>query len=201
MSSQVQIDYLRKQLYLSARNCVSPQFRGDSETVKEVRDAVVKELYSKPYEELTVKELEYSIRRLQDMNTAVPITFNQLKLIRYYSVALAIHEGKLSELKVVIDEIELTNEELRKKLRAMFEKKESLPGTVINHLYKVFINPLVNKWMMEAGYKKRITNPENFYYERLEKSQAQHLITRFAEYYGQVNRRDGKAHTYNYSMN
>ena len=201
MSSQVQMDYLRKQLYLATRNCVSSQFRGDTETIKELRDTVIAELYNKRYDELTAKELEFAIRHLQNMNPNTPITFNQLKLMRYYSIAVALHEADLSELSVMIDDIKLTNRELRRKMMAMFSTKQPLPPAVISYLYKIFINPLVNKWMVEAGYKKAVSNPTNFYYERLEKSQAQHLITRFAEYHGQIARRDGEAHNYDYSKN
>ncbi len=206
MPTQNQINYYRKQLYLAARNQTAQQCRNDDEEVKALRDAFIAERFAgRGYKELDFDELKQAIDELSGLASPKknsPISYNQLKMIKFYTVALGLVYCPLAGLRFEDSLGKAIDESVaRKAFRSDFNNKHKLPSKLLRHLYAHWINPTCNKMLKEGGHKKYIKNESFLYYEQLSSEQAQYLLQRLVAMYQQVSRADVSEHIYNYNCN
>ena len=108
MATNSQINYLYKQLYLACRNRVDKAFRDDDEAIKINRDQYIGEKFNgRNYTELSYIELKNAINELQnDYHEGEPLSFSQLKIIKFYTVGLALIYADMNKYHHKIGDIE-----------------------------------------------------------------------------------------------
>lgn len=208
MASASQIAFLNKALYNAARALlIKRQIDGDdAEAVKTCRDHFVYENFEgRNYKELSYDELKYAVYLLNNNNTGNArrgsITHSQLSMLKFYIIGVGIIYSDFSNFNSEIDGYAVDSEQARAELMRKFNNKEKLPASVISYMYKAWINPKCNEWLIEGGYKKYATKPEMLYYEQLSMEEANYLVKRFMQMWNEINKRNSQSHVYDYSKN
>jgi len=176
---------LYRRLYLAARNNVSEGFRDDVDYVKEIRDIAVNSLYpGRNYRELDAAELRDCISTLEirnnpDRSRYIPrATPDQRRALYYYAIGIALTFAELDGLEVDTGNTIVNGEDARPFLQELFDAGRHLPRHVLAHLMQYYINPLLNRWLVDGEFKKFTKNPEKIYINSLLRPEAQYLITR-----------------------
>jgi len=195
-------------LYNSARALlISRQVDGDDiEAVKTCRDHFIYENFEgRTYKELSFDELKYAVYLLNNNQTGNArrgsITHSQLSMLKFYIIGVGIIYSDFSNFRSEIDGYVVDSEEARTELLRKFNNKEKLPASIISYMYKAWINPKCNQWLLEGGYKRYIKNPEMLYYEQLSTDEANYLVRRFMQMWNELNKRNSESHVYDYSKN
>lgn len=180
---------LYKSLYNAARNAVHPAYRDDSSAVRALRDHTCATRYNRCYQDLTDQELMDVIAQLQGGETKVA-TINQVKLIKYYAVQLAIIYADLGSETFMVEtsaghSVMYGADEFRHELLSMFAAKQRLPLNIVRRLYDNWINPTSNRFLVEGEFKKFCKCPTYLRFERLSQEEANYLINRFAAMHDQ----------------
>ena len=203
-NQNVELDYLRKQLYMTAMNCIAPQYRGDKEAVYACRDEYVKKL-NKLHNDLSCRELKQVIGMIKEDRfigeAQITISYSQRQTMNYYTIYLAIKNCDFRDFEITLDGVRSLAVNVRSHLMQLFRAKEALPSTILNYMYLKYINPLCNKWLEEGEFRIKSKNPQILYFQRLSKDEARYLLTRLISMYNQVDRRDSAEHVYDHNKN
>lgn len=192
-------------LYLAARkHLVPPADMDDTERIKEARDAWVQENFHKAnYKLLNDAQKRLAISLINQnktlaqyneengnnrRNPADYATLSQRAMLKYYSIGVAVAYADLTGITTA-DGTELPTKLAREILIEKFETKK-IDKIILQKLYERFINPLVNRYLAEAGLRMPRTNISKFNYNTLSKSEIQVLINRFRAYSETNNQRD-----------
>jgi hypothetical protein len=192
--TQTRKDLIRM-VYLAARECFPPDYKPQSDDIKEFRDNKSSELYDMRYSELSNSQLSEFLNELNILSGRTHpsqvvrryATAKTISQLRFYAIACAIEFAKMDTWFHTDGSGRIEAEELRIWLRNEFGKpKTMLPRNLFNMLYSTWINRKCNKIMIEKGWKKSVRTENSFYFEKLTPEQAQHLINVFGKMYGNV---------------
>lgn len=184
---------LNKLLYNAARALVDKRYQDDPEAVKAKRDQFTYEMFNKRYSQLNRRQLEICVSKLERLagrkpNVKVLASKQQIKLLRFYGVACALHYYDFSHL-MYVDELgnPHSGEECRYKIKGMFNAHAGeIPDTIFRAIYQNWINPKCHDYLMEGGFKKYVRNREYMNYAELQDQEAAYLINRFRAMYNNI---------------
>lgn len=190
-----------KELYLLSSELVDKNYKTNAEAVKAARDQFISDNFKgKFYRDLTLKQLERAIAILKrDMKRPSYATARQQDLLRFYAISCAVENA---DLRGYTDNKGNTLPDglMREILRAKFNNRYIEPA-ILQGLYKNFINPIVNKYLTDGGYRASTSKPEIFYYKKLKSDEIQYLINRFMKYLETTNERNPVPYSTHYSIN
>ncbi len=193
---------LNRDLYLAARDCLNPSYRNDGQAVRAKRDYACEQLCGKPYDELNISQLLDVINELKRQHGEKVKQYassRQINTLHFYGLACALTYCDFAGLTLTFgadingrrDGIE--GENLRIWLRNKFDKKEKMPANCVQWLFRKWLNPTANKYLVEGEHRKAARNAESLYYESLSIEEAQYLISRFKQMFSNLQHRTAGA--------
>jgi len=199
------VKQLHKQLYLAAKELIKDGFKEDGDAVKALRDETTFRLFDKNYKELTWNELVACIAELYvTAGQEPPVEFgkvtesekkiaskNQLKMLRYYAIAVAIYRMDFTGIESADTEtgVVYSGEDLRFRLQLKWMNKNGyLESNIHRRLYEAYINPKSHRFLVEAGFRKFVKCDKYLAYETLKPIEMQALISRWKKLYNNYSR-------------
>jgi len=142
-----------------------------------------------------------------DSRTHFPATYASAAMqrrLKFHSIRCAIHYVRADELHAWSDPdgdgAILIGEDLRRWIAQRWEGMRRsdayrrvdtpIPPVLLGRLYKKWINPTSNRFLVEGGFKKRSIAPERCYYAQLSSQAVQYLIDRYREMHAAIDQRD-----------
>lgn len=181
----------RKKLYYAAQALAAPHERRNADTVKLIRDSYIASNYPniEHYSQLTEKQANHLIslmlQRQEDRNRAYKDSEtskhkHQRMVAKLMAVSLEtvlINQNFDSWEYILQTGVKASGEKLRIAMYEMFHANK-LPTNMRNRLFDTFVNPRLNKWLMEGGLKHKNTEPNKFYWNSASLEQLHYLIVR-----------------------
>ncbi|HAT75576.1 MAG TPA: hypothetical protein DCS19_01740 [Flavobacterium sp.] len=180
----------RKKLYYAAQALVLPHERSNSDTVKIVRDSFMTSLYPKieHYSQLTEKQANHLIsamlqrqedrqRTYKDSETAKQKHDRLVAKLMAITLEMTLLNQNYDSWEYIIEGHTLSGNALRNWMQEKFRANQ-LPERVRNRLFATFVNPLLNKWLIEGMLKQRIKDTTKFYWSDASIEQLQYLTVR-----------------------
>jgi hypothetical protein len=194
---------LNRDLYLSARELIDPSYRNDGEAVRAKRDYECCTRYNdRGYDELTIGELIDLIGYLRSLLPGKEKQFagrKQIQTLYFYGLAVALTYCDFDDICIIEsvaacdpqgqpiqEKHEYKGEEARFYCTEIYYAKRRLPDTVTRKLFERWLNPHLNKYLIEGKLKESVRNPRRLYYESLTDKQAQYLINRLKLIYEKI---------------
>lgn len=182
---------LYRVLYLAARNNVTGRYRQDSDHIKSVRDDAVELLFpGQNYTDLSEEELSDVINllnRRQDRSHYEPrATYQQRSALYYYCLYIALHESEFDNITVDTGNSTISGEAARRYLIGLFNDDVRLPANIVRYCMSHYINPLLNRWLQEGGFKSNTRNQSVIYINSLSRTEARYLIQRLRKFSNEI---------------
>lgn len=184
---------LWNKLYCASRGALPQEARSSNEAIRAKRDNECIAMFGAPFEELTSWQLGKVIDKLNQESGFVRanealITDKQLKVLRYFVLAVGLQECKADEGFMDIKKyIEFRGTELeefflnKEKYIRKFRSKEELPGEVIKYIYNNWAHRYLIQILQEGYFVKRNRIKTPFIdFEKLTAREAQYLINRLS---------------------
>ncbi len=178
---------LNRMLYNVARKIVGSAFDEIEEASRQVRARLCKKATSytrgkskatDKYKELTLEEMASAIRHGEEelQETSEDATPKQRRYLSRLAIQTALFEADLDGYVYETEEGLLTGEDLKEYMRYA-NTRYQLPPDFLCELYVRWINPTLNKWLVDANLQAKPKDMSKFYMNKLTKRQASQLIT------------------------
>lgn len=180
---------LYRLLFLILKEKANQKKKNDDGYIKRWRDRITERFFNRRYDQLSDEELFFLIKSISKeakKPSELRATQSELQLLKFYLIKVGIYYCPLDDVEIVVEgEGAYKGEQLRQYLMKRFAIG-NLPSSAVKILYERWINPKVNQFLAEGGYRK-MGRPWLFFYENLTSREVKYLINRFRKIANNLN--------------
>ncbi len=179
---------LNKLLYNVARNIVGGQTDNEGEAVRLVRARLCRDATALTrgktraignYKDLSETELGAAIRLGEEeyKTNGHPASTKQLRFLASMAIQSALYETDMNDYLYETSIGPLAGNELLSHMR-LVNSASKLPKEIFQELCKRWINPTLNSWLAQGGFRKQPSDASMFFMNSLSTKEASYLIGR-----------------------